>query len=105
MRCCWATSASRTAGSEDTCEAASDTHGSRIRSVTSSPSSVTRSPSSSRAARAIAAASAPSAAAATATARYIAPVSRYVKPSRSAAARATVDLPAPAGPSMAMTME
>jgi hypothetical protein len=27
-----------------------------------------------------------------------------VKPSRSATARATVDFPAPAGPSMAMTM-
>ena len=34
----------------------------------------------------------------------MAPVSRYVKPSRSATARATVDFPAPAGPSMAMTM-
>ena len=33
--------------------------------------------------------------------RYIAPVSRYVKPSASAAARATVDFPAPAGPSIA----
>ncbi len=38
------------------------------------------------------------------TARYIAPVSRYVKPSRSATARATVLLPAPAGPSIAITM-
>jgi hypothetical protein len=38
------------------------------------------------------------------TQRYIAPVSRYVKPSRCATARATVDFPAPAGPSMAMTM-
>ena len=36
-----------------------------------------------------------------ATARYIAPESRYVKPSASAIARATVDFPAPAGPSMA----
>ena len=42
--------------------------------------------------------------AASPTQRYIAPVSRYVKPSRSATPRATVDLPAPAGPSMAMTM-
>src|SRR4051794_37379912 len=41
---------------------------------------------------------------ASATARYIAPVSRYVKPRRSATARATVDLPVPAGPSMAMTI-
>jgi hypothetical protein len=38
------------------------------------------------------------------TQRYIAPVSRNVKPSRAATARATVDLPAPAGPSMAMTI-
>ena len=38
------------------------------------------------------------------TARYIAPESRYVKPSARAAARATVLLPAPAGPSMATTM-
>ncbi|MEY4010793.1 MAG: hypothetical protein RLZZ93_1486 [Actinomycetota bacterium] len=33
--------------------------------------------------------------------RYMAPVSRYSKPSREASARAIVDLPAPAGPSMA----
>ena len=37
------------------------------------------------------------------TARYIAPVSRYSSPRRAASARATVLLPAPAGPSMAMT--
>ena len=42
--------------------------------------------------------------AASPTQRYIAPVSRYVKPSARATARATVDLPAPAGPSMAMTI-
>ena len=35
------------------------------------------------------------------SARYIAPVSRYRKPSRSASLRATVLLPAPAGPSIA----
>src|SRR5436305_801319 len=34
----------------------------------------------------------------------MAPESRYVKPSRCATARATVDLPAPAGPSMATTV-
>ena len=39
-----------------------------------------------------------------ATQRYIAPESRYVKPSSAATARATVDLPAPAGPSIAITM-
>jgi hypothetical protein len=37
-----------------------------------------------------------------ATARYIAPVSRYGIPRRRASREATVDLPAPAGPSMAM---
>src|SRR5262245_5252749 len=41
--------------------------------------------------------------AANATLRYIAPVSRYSKPRRSASRRATVDLPDPAGPSMAIT--
>ena len=39
-----------------------------------------------------------------ATARYIAPVSRYWKPRRVATPLATVDLPEPAGPSMAMIM-
>src|SRR5260370_25714546 len=37
-------------------------------------------------------------------ARYIAPVSRKSKPSASATASATVDLPVPAGPSIVMTM-
>ena len=76
----------------------------RMSSVTSRPSSSTRSPTSIRTPSAIAAASSSRPAAASATARYIAPVSRYVNPSRSATARATVDLPAPAGPSMAITM-
>ena len=39
-----------------------------------------------------------------ATTRYMAPESRYVNPSSSATARATVDLPAPAGPSIATTV-
>ena len=39
-----------------------------------------------------------------ATLRYIAPESRYVKPSAWATARATVDFPAPAGPSIATTI-
>ena len=38
------------------------------------------------------------------SARYIAPVSRNVQPRASATARATVDLPEPAGPSMAMIL-
>ena len=42
--------------------------------------------------------------AANATDRYMAPVSRYSSPSRSASRRATVDLPDPAGPSMAITL-
>jgi hypothetical protein len=94
----------RTPTSALTWEDASETAGVRIASVTSRPSSSTRSPSSIVAASAIAAGSPPSSATRSATHRYMAPVSRYVKPSRSATARATVDLPAPAGPSMAMTM-
>ena len=82
---------------------ASVTSGVRIASVTSRPSSRTRSPTSMSSRAATSAGGSP-ARAASATQRYIAPVSRYVKPSRSATARATVDLPAPAGPSMAMTM-
>ena len=78
--------------------------GSRIAEVTSRPSSSTLSPTSMSIASATAAGSSPRSAVASATARYIAPVSRYVKPSRCATARATVDFPAPAGPSMAMTM-
>src|SRR3546814_15118984 len=42
--------------------------------------------------------------AANVTPRYMAPVSRYSRPRRAASARATVDLPDPAGPSMAMTV-
>ena len=60
----------------DTREEASETHGSRMRSVTSSPSTRTRSPSSSRTLRATSAGSAPSDFARQATARYIAPESR-----------------------------
>ena len=45
---------------------------------------------------------APTSSAASVTARYIAPESRYVKPSRRATSRATVLLPLPAGPSIAM---
>ena len=98
------TSAARTPGSAATREAPADASGVRISSVTSRPSSSTRSPTRMSARSAIAAASSSRPAAASATARYIAPVSRYVKPSRSATARATVDFPAPAGPSMAITM-
>jgi hypothetical protein len=47
--------------------------------------------------------SSPARTASSPTARYIAPVSRYGMPSRAAKVRATVDLPAPAGPSIAMT--
>jgi hypothetical protein len=98
------TSAIRTPMSALTCEAASETARVRIASETSRPSSRTRSPSSIAIVSAIRAGSPPRSIRASATQRYIAPVSRYVKPSRSAAARATLDLPAPAGPSIAMTM-
>src|SRR5207253_9575839 len=69
----------------------------RIASVTSSPSSRTR---PERKAMSSDAGSRP---VASATDRYMAPLSRYVNPSASATARATVDFPAPAGPSMATT--
>ena len=104
MACCLRTSAARTLGSAATRDAPADTSGVRIASVTSSPSSRTRSPTSIATAAATSPAGRPLRPAASATARYIAPVSRYVNPSRSATARATVDLPAPAGPSMAITM-
>ena len=105
IACCLRTSAARTPGSAATFEAPAETSGVRIASVTSSPSSSTRSPTSMRDRSAISPAAPRRARGRRApTARYIAPVSRYVKPSRSATARATVDLPAPAGPSMAMTM-
>src|SRR3954454_21372604 len=92
------TSAARTAGSAARRDATSEISGVRIASETSSPSSRTRSPSN--AIRRLAGSRSP----ASATARYIAPESRYVKPSAWAAARATVDFPAPAGPSMATSI-
>src|SRR6266540_3428260 len=80
----------------------------RISSVTSCPRMRTRSPSKEIGA---ASASEPSAepssrstpfcSASQVSARYMAPVSRYRKPRRPARLRATVLLPAPAGPSMA----
>ena len=104
IACCLRTSAARTAGSEATCDAASEASAVRIASVTSRPSSRTRSPRSISIFSAVSPAGPPFSETASPTQRYIAPVSRYVKPSRSATARATVDFPAPAGPSMAMTM-
>src|SRR3954447_15329024 len=102
---CWRrTSAARTPWSRATWDASPEISGVRIASVTSRPSSSTRSPTSIRERSATAAGSSPDSSVPSATQRYIAPVSRYVKPSRSATARATVDLPAPAGPSMAITM-
>ena len=65
---CFSTSAARTLGSVATFEAASDTSGVRIASVTSSPSRITRSPSR----MSISRGSPPR----SATARYIAPESR-----------------------------
>src|SRR3954468_6793683 len=96
-RCC-SSIAARTLGSAARRDARSEMSGVRIVSETSSPSSRTRSPSN--AIRRLAGSRSP----ASATARYIAPESRYVKPSAWAAARATVDFPAPAGPSMATSI-
>jgi len=82
----------------------------RISAVTSAPSTTTRPGESSiRVFYARAATSpslrvsTPSRNAANVTARYIAPVSRYGTPRRSARSWAMVDLPAPAGPSIATT--
>ena len=94
------TSAARTSGRAATSDARALTSGVRISAVTSSPSSVT--PPSKPIAHAVG--SAAPRRSASAMQRYIAPVSRYVKPSAAATARATVDLPAPAGPSMAMSI-
>ena len=82
----------------------SDTSRLRIASVTSVPSRRTRSPSSIFTSRARSAALPGLACSESATARYIAPESRYEKPSSRASSRATVLLPAPAGPSIATTM-
>src|SRR3954452_23899853 len=95
---CLSSSAARTSGSAARREARSEISGVRIACETSSPSSSTRSPSNAMCR--LAGSRSP----ASATARYIAPESRYAKPSARAAARATVDLPAPAGPSMATSM-
>ena len=92
---CAAMSTFRFSGSPASCDAAAVTAGVRIASVTSSPSASTRPPS-----KRMSVCSLPLRAAA----RYIAPESRYSQPSASATARATVDFPAPAGPSMAMRM-
>src|SRR3954470_12961025 len=101
---CLATRAALTPGSEAILEACSDTSRLRIASVTSRPSRSTRSPSSMVTSRARSGAAPSFSSSERATARYIAPESRYEKPSSRASLRATVLLPAPAGPSMATTM-
>src|SRR3954452_15853055 len=101
---CFTTSAARTRGSVAILEAASETSGVRISSVTSRPSSFTRLPTSMSTSRARSPASPGLSTSDRATARYMAPESRYEKPTFSASARATLLLPAPAGPSMATTM-
>ena len=102
---CLAISASRTPGSAATRDAPADTSGVRIAvgDVAAVEQHPRRPTSMSIRSRDLGGRRRP-ARVASATARYIAPVSRYVKPSRSATARATVDLPAPAGPSIAITM-
>ena len=97
-RCFW-TIASRTLGLAATREAPSETSGVRMASVTSRSLSSTRSP-----AKAMSSEAGSTVGPARATLRYIAPESRYVKPSAFASARATVDFPAPAGPSIATTI-
>src|SRR5215472_14076392 len=101
---------SRTAGRTVRREVSMEISGVRISPVTSWPSTSTRSPASSTVVRARSAASASASVAATparatahASARYSAPVSTSLKPRRRATSRATVDLPAPAGPSMVIT--
>ena len=116
MRRCKASSPARTSAKADTCEAPSEISGRRISSLTSSPSTamwLTPPRSSNRMSRLRM--SWPSARpsdqamsrrrAAHAPARYRAPESRNVYPRRRARPLATVDLPAPAGPSMATTNE
>src|SRR5205807_4160208 len=109
---CRSRNSARTAGWEDTSDPPADTAGPRISALTSRPSSRTLpggSPSSrtaSSAARAIASPSPrsrPRSMARSVTARYIAPVSSTSRPRAEATPRATVDLPDPAGPSMATT--
>ena len=108
--CRWrSTSTARTPGLAATADTAPLTSGPRMASVTSVAVDLTRSPTA-MARRGPARppprgrpASMPRSRAAQATARYMAPVSRRSRPSRSARARETVDLPEPAGPSMAMT--
>ena len=102
----------RTAGLAATMLTARVTSGPRISMVASTPS--TRTPvgptldlerrSAMRATASASSGSTPRRSAAKVTDRYIAPVSRYSRPSRAARARATVDLPEPAGPSMAITL-
>ena len=118
MRRCCPTSASRTEGAADTGLTARSISAVRMARVTSSPPMDTLlgagSPGSCPNAMSCVRASCPSAASSNgtpscrarhATARYMAPVSRQEKPSFFATAFATVDFPAPLGPSMAMIIE
>ncbi len=105
------TIAARTRGWTETREASPVTSGERIALVTSSPAIATEPgpmarsrPSARCPIAAPSSGSVPLLDASSATQRYIAPESRYVKPRRSASALATVDFPAPAGPSMAITI-
>ena len=101
----------RTAGLAATADTAALTSGPRMASVMSVPSATTRSPTSRSSVRAtpatasVSAVSIPRRSTAQATERYMAPVSRRLTPSRAARARDSVDLPDPAGPSMAMVTE
>ncbi len=111
--CRWrATNSVRTSGQAATALTALPTSGMRSRSVMSSPSRSTRSPTSIVTPRTTSDMSSADAEAgsslwritATAAERYMAPVSRWARPRRAATALATVDLPDPTGPSMAITV-
>jgi hypothetical protein len=114
MACCNAVSRSRTAGSAEIREANKPISGFLIASDTSSPAKrvttlplprswVTTNPATKRLTASPSVRSTAARAAATAAARYMAPVSIYRSPSLLASSLATELLPAPEGPSMAIT--
>src|SRR5215472_11605355 len=116
ISCCIATSRARTSETEATALTALDTSRVRIRPDTSAPStlitvlsgsvpaSITGRPAFADTTQR-SAVSSPCAISHQVSARYIAPVSRYRSPSARATPRAALDLPAPAGPSTAITRQ
>src|SRR5947208_14277471 len=104
-----ATSRVRTSGTAATTDTAADTSAVRMASLTSRPPTRTGGPTSRSSPCATpmtagaSAGSIPASSTAQVRARYRAPVPGAGRPSASATARATVDLPEPAGPSTATT--